>query len=319
MITLLTSPAHDYTHDPLKRGSVRGFRSLSYNRAFRARTLAHGTYIFSDLDRLGFWELELASRLYRVLERAGCRVLNDPARVRQRLSLLRELQHRGINRFGAWQADESARPWRYPVFLRTQSAHRGTLSELLNDAAELDEAIAAALARGVPMRELIVVEYCAQPVREGLFRKLAAFRVGDRMVCTLCVHESHWAAKYGELGVADQALYDDEYDIVASNRYGDALRPAFEAAGIEYGRADFALVDGLPQVYEINSNPMLHRAEDHPFPIRLKTDALFFTRLEEAFVALGTPTAASDVAIDDEVLAQQRRRDRLMTRARWTP
>src|SRR5690606_3857665 len=132
-----------------------------------------------------------------------------PARARQRLSLLRELAHRGINRFGAWPADDTARPRRYPAFLRTQSAPRGTLSDLLHHEDEVEAAIAQAVADGVPMRELMLVEYCAQPVRDGLFRKLAGFRVGDRMVCTLCVHERHWAAKYGELGVADQALYDD--------------------------------------------------------------------------------------------------------------
>lgn len=319
MITLLTSSAHGYTHEPLKHTGRFDFRSMSYNRALRSRALPRGTYIFSDLDRLGFWELELASRLYRCLAAAGMRVLNDPARARQRLSLLSELKHRGINGFGAWQADDSARPWRYPAFLRTQSAHRGTLSDLLYDTAQADAAIEAAVSGGVPMRELIMVEYCAQPVRDGLFRKLAAFRVGDRMVCTLCVHERHWAAKYGELGIADQALYDDEYEIVASNRFGDALRPAFEAAGIEYGRADFALVDGRPQVYEINSNPMLDRISEHPFPVRIKTDALFFERLQEALAQLDTAADGPVARLDDEILARQRRYDRLMTRTRWTP
>jgi hypothetical protein len=319
MITLLTSAAHDYTHRPLEGSRRFEFKVLSYTRALRARSLARGTYLFADVDRLGFWELELASRLYRCLAGAGLRVLNDPARARQRLSLLRELQHRGINAFGAWQADDTARPRRYPAFLRTQSAHRGTLSDLLNDEAEVTAAIEGALASGVPMRELMVVEYCAQPVREGLFRKLAAFRAGDRMLCTLSVHERHWAAKYGELGVADQALYDDEYDIVARNRYGEALRPAFEAAGIEYGRADFALVDGRPQVYEINSNPMLERITTHPFPVRLRTDALFFERLEDAMAALDSPGTGPAVRLDDEILVRQRRHDRLMTRSRWTP
>ena len=319
MITLLTSPAHSYTHEPLKNTGRFDFRVMSYNRALRSRALPTGTYIFADLDRLGFWELELASRLYRCLAAAGVRVVNDPARVRQRLSLLRELRHRGINSFAAWQADDSARPWRYPAFLRTQSAHRGTLSDLLHEDGEVDAAVDAAVSGGVPMRELIMVEYCAEPVRAGLFRKLAAFRVGDRMVCTLCVHERHWAAKYGEVGIADQALYDDEYDIVASNRFGDALLPAFEAAGIEYGRADFALVDGQPQVYEINSNPMLDRIVEHPFPVRLKTDALFFDRLKDALARIDTSDDRPAVPLDDEILVRQRRHDRLVTRARWTP
>jgi hypothetical protein len=127
MITHLTTASHAYTHRELSRAGRLDFRSLSYTRAFRASSLPRATYIFSDMDRLGFWELELASRLYRVLKAAGLRVLNDPGRVRQRLSLLRELKQKGINRFDAWQADDSSRSARYPVFLRTQSAHRGNL------------------------------------------------------------------------------------------------------------------------------------------------------------------------------------------------
>lgn len=319
MITLLTTAAHDYTHRPIQASSRVDFKVLSYTRALRARSLGRGTYIFADLDRLGFWELELASRLYRCLVAGGIRVLNDPARVRQRLSLLRELQHRRINSFGAWQADDTARPRRYPAFLRTQSAHRGTLSDLLLDESAVATAIETALSSGIPMRELILVEYCAQPVREGLFRKLAAFRVGDRMVCTLAVHERHWSAKYGEVGVADQALYDDENDMVVTNRFSEALRPAFDAAGITYGRVDFALVNGRPEIYEINTNPMLERLTSHPFPVRLRSDALFFERLEDALLEIDSSAEGPKVALDDEILSRQRRRDRMMLRSRWTP
>jgi len=50
-------------------------------------------------------------------------------------------------------------------------------------------------------------------------------------------------------------LYDEELRIVRENPYGSAVAAAFELAGIEYGRADFGLVDSKVQLYEINSNP----------------------------------------------------------------
>jgi hypothetical protein len=317
MITLLTTTAHAYTHAPLVASDRFDFRMLSYNRALRARALPRGTYIFGDLDRLGFWELELAARLYRRLAAHGLRLLNDPARVLQRFALLARLHHDGRNDFAVWRVEEPARPTRFPVFLRTQSAHRGPLSDLLHDAAAVEAAIAHALAEGVPVRELMLVEYCAQPVGEKLFRKLATMRVGDAMVCTLCVHESRWSAKHGEAGIATDALYRDEHDIIAGNRHGEALRPAFEAAGIEYGRADFALVDGREQVYEINTNPMVARLGAHPVPLRLEADALFFERLLDAVAAIDSPSTGPRVAIDDPVLAAQREHDRWMTRPRW--
>ena len=44
---------------------------------------------------------------------------------------------------------------------------------------------------------------------------------------------------------------------MASNPYAERLRPAFEAAGIDYGRADFGFRDGRLAVYEINTNPSI--------------------------------------------------------------
>lgn len=319
MIVFLSTSAHAYTHDPLTGQKRFDFRPMSYTRALRAARLPRATYIFADMDRLGFWELELAARLYRVLRDGGARVLNDPAVVRQRLSLLRELRFRGINQFNAWQADDSTRESRFPVFLRTQSAHRGNLTDLLHNESALKTAIREALSKGIPMREMIVIEYCAEPVGPNLFRKLSTFRVGDRMVSTLCVHESHWTAKHGEQGIAGAELYDDEYAIVAENRWGEPLRPAFEVARIDYGRSDFALVDGRPQVYEINSNPMHLPIGEHPFPIRVQAGKLFEQRLHDAFCEIDTVEDGAPIPVDDEALTAQRGRDRFVVRSRWLP
>ena len=319
MITLLCTRPHAYTAAPLQASGRFDFRVQNYDQALRSRSLPRGTYIFGDVDRLGFWELELAARLHRVLAGAGLNVLNDPARVLQRFALLARLHQDGFNRFAVWRVEEPARPSRFPVFLRTQSAHRGVLSGLLHNAAEVEAAIAQALSQCLPIRELMLVEYCAQPVGDNLFRKLATMRIGDAVFSTLCVHESNWAAKYGEMGVANEALYRDEYDIVSENRHGESLRPAFEAAAIAYGRADFSLVDGREQVYEINTNPNHGSIREHPVALRLQTDALYQERLLNATEAIDSPTGGQPVRVDDELLATQRKCDRWMTRAPWLP
>lgn len=321
MIVILTTPAHDYTHRLIEGSGRFDFRRMHYGRALTQRRLPRATYIFSDLDRLNFWELELAAKLYRRLEAAGLRVLNDPARVRLRFSLLRALRERGLNDFDAWRVEDPRRPApeQYPVFLRTESAHRGTLGDLVETPEALEAAIGGAIDRGLPRRELIIVQYRAEPLRPGLFRKLAAFRIGDRTVTALAVHESRWSAKYGEPGIAGEDFYDDEYELVRENRYGDALLPAFETACIDYGRADFAMVGGRPQVYEINTNPNHGRVREHPFPIRLETDRLFQAALLDAFAAIDTPEAGGSVEIRGWPLSEQRRRDRWMLQPRWTP
>lgn len=322
MIIVLCTPKHDYTVRSLTQVAGLELKTLGYHRALGARALAGATYLFTDLDRLNFWELELAARLYRSLRDAGQTVLNDPARVRDRFSLLRALKDRGYNRFDVWRVDEARRPGdeHYPVFLRTQSAHRGNLTDLLPDAGALDAAIADALEAGVPARELMISQYCAEPIRPGLFRKLSVFRVGDRYLTTPAVHESHWTAKYGERGIADDTMYEDELRMVEDNRYAEPLRPAFETAGIDYGRADFCIVDGRPQVYEINTNPMVGAPHTkHPSACRIKSSRLFFERLIEALRRLDGKTTTSPVTISEQTLVAQRRRDRFMLRPRWTP
>ncbi|MEX0654536.1 MAG: hypothetical protein WD534_04770 [Phycisphaeraceae bacterium] len=318
MIALLLTGPRKHTHRVLRHTGRFDLRLIAYQHAFRAKRLPRATYIFTDFDRLNFWELQLAGRLHRHLAAAGLRVLNDPARVRHRYSLLRTLHAQGINHFNVHRVDEDASPHRYPLFLRTESAHQGPLSDLLHTPADVQRAVDDALAQGIPRRELLLVEYAAEPVRDNLFRKLAIYRVGDRLVPAMCAHDARWCPKYGQLGAADQALYDDEHDIIQTNRYADALRPAFDAGEIAYGRADFGLVDGQPQVYEINTNPALRRPTTHPYPIRLEAARLAFDQLADAFAAIDTP-AVGRVAIDDDLLAQQRRHDRYMTLSRWTP
>jgi hypothetical protein len=318
MIFFVTTASHMYTFPPVARfPDAPKIRCVSYDRLFRSRRVPAGTWIFTDFDRLSFWELELASRVYRRLRDAGLTVLNDPAVACQRFSLLRRLHRQGFNRFAVWSIEEGEWPDRYPVFLRAQSAHRGSFSELLFDRPALEAAISDRLRRGVPRRELMAVEYCAEPLRDGLFRKHAAFRVGPVMVPSLCVHQSNWVAKHGELGVAGQEYYDDEYRIIEEDRHCADVRTAFEIGEIEFGRADFGIVGGRPQVYEINTNPTIKIVREHPFPIRLAADKLFEAKFAAALARIDAPDSGEYVPINGRVFERQRRRDRWMTKSRW--
>jgi hypothetical protein len=195
-------------------------------------------------------------------------VLNDPARVRTRFALLRALHEAGVNDFNVYRVDEGVKPSRYPVFLRRAAGHGKPLSELLADSDALARARDAALEAGVPESSLLIVEYAAEPVIPGVFRKLALSRIGARLLPQACVHDNQWLVKYGELGAATPELYADECRIVRENPYAESIGRAFEIAGIEYGRADFGIVRGRVQVYEINTNPTVRRGLPHPDPQR---------------------------------------------------
>lgn len=316
MIVAITTAPHRYTLRRLKRCRAFRFRVVSYQRVFQSASLPKATYVFTDFDRLNSWELELAAHLFREIVGQGGRALNDPGRVRQRYSLLRTLNQKGLNDFNAWRVEESPKTHRFPVFLRMESGHLGVISDLLYSQQQVDRAIEEALSQGYPRREMILVEYCAEPVSKGLFRKFSIYRVGEQMVPALSVHENDWIAKSGKIGVAGADAYQEEYEMVQSNCFSEPLRPYFETAEIEFGRADFGMVNGKPQVYEINTNPAINVLRNHPYPIRLKAFHEVQSQLEIAFSAVDTPSGSRFV-IKNPLLAKQRRHDRWMTAARW--
>jgi hypothetical protein len=320
MIFFLATHGHRYTFDAILQWKIADIAVRSYDELFQAEKLPEATYVFTDFDRLGFWELELAADAYRAIAAAGFRVLNDPARVRQRFSLLTALKAAGLNRFNVWRVEDGAWPDRYPVFLRLQSAHRDVLSDLLMTRDALAQAIEGQIILGRPRKDLMIVEYCAEPVRDQMFRKMSVYRVGDRIVPTTSAHDRTWAFRDGELGVAGQADYEWEYRAVVENRYGKALRKAFEIADIEYGRADFGLVDGDPQIYEINTNPFIRPATlPHRFETRTSTQALARDNFINALKAIDTPYRSGNDVANGSLVLRHRLPNGESARTRWTP
>src|SRR5262245_3435604 len=168
---------------------------LPYDEALVQPALPKATYVFTDFDRLNTNDLVEAARLFRRLEENGCRVLNDPARVRTRFALLRGLYRSGLNPINAYSAEEDNRPTRYPVFIRIGDGHDGTLTGLLWDQSELDLAIEAAIVAGFPQSRILIIEYAAQPIRPGVFRKSSVYRVGDYFITDICWHDTFWEVK----------------------------------------------------------------------------------------------------------------------------
>jgi hypothetical protein len=230
---------------------------LSYDALFAETSPPASTYIFTDFERLPPWRLFEAAILFRDLKKRGLKVLNNPAAAKSRYGTLRKLFRSGINQFNAYRVEEMVTPRRWPVFLRMEGDHAKPVSGLVTDSDQLRKAVAAAVARGFPISAMLVVEYAGEPVRPGLFRKLSMFRVGPQLLGYTSAHDTQWLVKYGKPAIAPLELYDEEYRFVAEHSFRDAIAPAFDQAGIDYGRVDFGLVDGKPQIFEINTNPQL--------------------------------------------------------------
>lgn len=290
MIFIVTSRAHAYTHKCLvEAGGPVEVRALAYDEMLSSPTVARGTYILTDFDRLTAQRLNIAARFCRLQSEQGVRILNDPARVLSRYGLLRRLNRAGINAFDAYRVEELAMPKRWPVFLREEGNHGAPVSGLLRDPAQLKKALNEALQGGTPIANLLIVEYAAEPVLPGLFRKLSVFRVGERYLGYTCVHDDNWIVKQGKPAIAPLELYEEEFEFVRDHSFADAVRPAFELAGIHYGRADFGLVGGRVQIYEINTNPELDLTPE-PSPVERRNDsyALFRDNYLEALKRIDT-------------------------------
>jgi hypothetical protein len=317
MVTYLCRWDHAYTLKSLNREKL--FKILSYDDAFRAKSLPSGTYFFTDLDRLGVWELELAGIIYRLLKQAGADVFNDPVKARTRYSLLRALHLEGVNSFQVYRPSLSEWPERYPVFVRRDHFHSGVLSELIEDEKSLREALVRISNDGIPDSNLMVVEYAAEPTSQGIFQKHAVYRIGDRYFRDLTVNQNHWVAKYGELGVAGEKIYQDELDNMRHVPFLETIQEVFEIANIEYGRVDFGIVAGKPQFYEINTNPCVgFSLSQHPFSQRLKSHSIFKDNYLAAVRVLENLNRKSHVEMNHNVLIHHRKQSRWRTWSRPT-
>lgn len=294
---------HGYTfRETAKLLQDRGVAAfgLDIERLLRRTTLPRATYILTDFDRLSPTEAEALSLVRKRMRAAGLTVLNDPGAFRPRDALIRVLHQAGINRYTCWRPAWDEMPDRYPVFLRSIAGHRGVISDLLHTPAEVRDAISSARGTGFALRDLVLIEYAAAPLPDtGIFQKHAAFRVGHQIIRANTVNDVNWVAKHGTANAATAEFYAAELTEADDYPHAKTLMRAFELAEVDFGRADFALVDGQPQIYEINTNPAMSLTLEHANADRVRTLTLLQNRLLEALAALASIPAGDDIDISD--------------------
>ncbi len=268
MIHFVTTAAHGYTVTNLvRRHGKRTCRAWSYDEIFEKRKIPVGTWVFTDHERLTIDETNQAARVAQQMEAAGCRVLNHPAFVRSRFETLRRLREAGINDFSVFRADASPRPTRFPVFIRNEYDHDSSSLALLENQAALDAALHELEAQSIPLVGKLVIEYAVDPIVPDTWMRLSTYHFGGTLIAHHIGFDSHWIVKDGfeaermDAHPCKERMLELERDFVTSNLYAETMRDAFDIARIDYGRADFSLMDGRVQVYEINTNPMHGNAE----------------------------------------------------------
>jgi hypothetical protein len=247
--------------------------------------LPRGTYIFSDLERLTSFQLELMADLSDQLAAAGdgMRLLNHPTRALRRFALLRELSDSGHNQFRAYRASEALDRLRFPVFVRRAGEHDGNLTDLLRDHGEVDQAIVRMLLAGLELEDILVVEFC-DTSQGKRFRKYSAFRVGDRIIARHLIFSEKWMLKLPD--ILDAAAIAEERAYLEANPHERQLREIFDRAHIDYGRIDYGVLDDRLQVWEINTNPIVMLARDRYQRQHLPAQEFFAERIRAAFQAI---------------------------------
>jgi hypothetical protein len=256
----------DHLRGSLPDGLRRRFVTLSYEELLFERAGPIGHYIFTDFDRLSRYEIESVMRFVRALHDAApdARILNHPLHALERTALLRALFEAGINDFDVVRLDLGEKPRRYPAFIRSEDGYGGPETELFHDEAGFDRAVADLAARGLPTKGRIAVGYAAEASPDGYFRKYGCFNVDGEIVPYHLHRQKHWVVKSlapGELRTPGRRrsrpddLVEEEFAYISSNPHREQLARAFAVAKIDYGRADYGIVGGRVQIYEINTNP----------------------------------------------------------------
>jgi hypothetical protein len=243
-------------------------RILTYDDIVIQREVPLGSYIFAAIDQLSPTERAIAVQCWHELSSASSdlTLINNPTEVLCRYDLLQACFALKRNTFRVRRASEFYRPQRFPVFIRAEREHTGGLTRLLYTRRQAAQALTKLLLLGYRLRDLLIVEYCETVDAAGVFRDYCAAIVGDRIIPQALVHMHNWVTKWdGRLVDADKAREQREY--VDNNPHAQWLRETFELAKIRYGRIDYGVKDGVPQVWEVNTNPTIVRRAADPNPM----------------------------------------------------
>ncbi len=302
----------DTTAEP--RARTKQLHFMSYDRLMSMRRFPMATYIFTDIDRMSYYELEVCAVLYRELRDSGAIVLNDPARVLTRFDLLSNLYREKINDFNVYRPQYGDWPVRYPVFLRRNAFHQGVCTDLLNSQEEVKFSMLDLIEQGIPQVNIMAVEYAAEACETGIYRKYAVYRIGDRYFQDTSVNQQHWEAKHGQAGIAGEGFYKKESEGMDTVPFPDTIKKVFELGNIEYGRVDFGIVGGKPQFYEINTNPTVSLSTEHDSAYRRQSRNIFVRNYLSAIELLQAQECGGYISTRNKLLRKVRKKNLLKKR-----
>jgi hypothetical protein len=271
---------------------------VPYENLSDLKSASAGSYIFSDLERLNTAQCRMATQFWEQLVASGMpvRLLNHPQRTMRRYQLLQTLHEHGMNDFRAYRLTEAVGSYRFPVFLRGENDHAGSLTGLLRTQRDLNDAILKLFREEAKLETILVVEYCDTSDAQGEFRKYSAFIVGDEIIPRHVIFSRNWVLKFPDL--LEERRLDEERAYLKDNPHADWLRTVFALARVTYGRIDYGICNGRPQVWEINTNPIVMFPPNHYHASHLPAQDWFAGRIRLALEALDTDTGRAGIPLE---------------------
>ena len=285
------------------------FSVLHYETLAERTSLPGGCYVLAALDQLTAPALAMVAGVEAQLRRAGAatRVLNSASGTLHRLALLDTLRAAGLSQHCAMRASAELGTIAFPVFLREEHHHTGSLSALLRTPEALAEELARSVLRGFRLDELLVVEFVDTADKHGVYRKYAAHRLGDAIVPQFMDSAASWLLKRDASHVTAATLAEEEAYVLA-NPHEHELRRIFDLAGVGFGRIDYAVKDHRIHTWEINLNPTFGRYAALPpelDQIRAVRRRHFARAFIAAFEVVDVPAPSEEIPIrhDPAVIA----------------
>jgi hypothetical protein len=133
---------------------------------------------------------------------------------------------------------------------------------LLRNTEELEHELGRLRAEGADLSAFLAIEYEDVADDDGLYHRHISHLVGDALVPGYVAYSRNWEVKWGPF--LDGERLEAQRESVLSHAHDRLFRELAQVAGVQYGRFDYALVDGRVVVWELNTNPtMLARPSEH--------------------------------------------------------
>jgi len=262
---------------------------ILYDSFLKRRKLHAGTYIFSDIERLPLRTSEWAEKFWKELDNSelSVRLFNNPLKVMRRYELLRNLYENKIQNWNVYRLTELRWPETYPVFLRREDDHEGPITDLIYNRQDLENEIKLLSERGYSAGDIIITEFCDTKDSDGIYKKYGAFFIGGKIIRRHLHFSDNWVIKYSNF--TEEKFIKEEMDYIQSDYHEVEIKEMFKLANIDYGRIDYAILDGKIQVWEINTNPHCAYFEEKDDP-RSHINNHFYKEYVKALVEIDLPS-----------------------------